>query len=203
MMKQLVKIFLTLIAVAGSITIRAQHVNLSNFYLIPNDKEVLMYWTIDSGPTCNGITVWHSTDSLNYEEIGNIGGVCGGSSSATPYNFTHDSPILNSINYYKLRLGYAQFSEIKTITIKYTQPGKLYVYPNPTSDQTIIEFNNDHLDRYSVFISDNLGNVVHKKEGVTEGRVQVNTTVWNSGTYFITVTDNGGRVLKEKLVITK
>jgi hypothetical protein len=50
---------------------------------------------------------------------------------------------------------------------------------------------------------DNLGNVVYKKEGITENRVQLNTTGWNSGTYFITVTDNGGRVLKEKLVITK
>lgn len=203
MMKQIVKIFLSLIAFVISISVSAQHVNLSNFYLIPNDKEVLMYWTIDSGPTCNGITVWHSTDSLNYEEIGNIGGVCGSSSSATPYNFTHYSPVLNSTNYYKLRLGYAQFSEIKTITIKYTQPGKLYVYPNPTIDQTIIEFNNDHLDKYSVIISNNLGNVIYKAEGITEGRVQVNTTGWNSGTYFITVTDNGGRVLKEKLVITK
>lgn len=195
--------FLTLLVLIGGIAVKAQHINLSNFYLIPNNKEVLMYWTIDSGPTCNGITVWHSTDSLNYEEIGNIGGVCGSSSSAIPYNFTHTSPTLNSTNYYKLRLGYTQFSEIKTITIKYTEPGKLYVYPNPTADKTIIEFNNDHLDRYSVIISNNIGNAIYKEEDITEGRIQINTTGWNSGTYFITVTDNGGRVLKEKLIITK
>jgi hypothetical protein len=85
MMKQVMKIFLTLIAFAISISIKAQHVNLSNFYLIPNNKEVLMYWTIDSGPTCNGITVWHPTDSLNYKEIGNIVGICGSSSSS--WNF--------------------------------------------------------------------------------------------------------------------
>lgn len=195
---------IVLITLLGSfLTVKAQHVNLSNFYLIPNNKEVLLFWTIDSGPTCNGITIWHSTDSVNYEEIGNIGGVCGSSSSAIPYNFTDKSPLLNTVNYYKLRLGYAQFTEVKTVTIKYNEPGKLYVYPNPSIEQTIIEFNNDQMKQYSLIVTNNLGNVVYKKEDVFENQISLITSGWNSGTYYITLFDSAGNVLKEKLIISK
>jgi len=195
---------IVLITLLGSfITMKAQHVNLSNFYLIPNNKEVLLFWTIDSGPTCNGITIWHSTDSVNYEEIGHIGGVCGSSSSAIPYNFTDKSPLLNTVNYYKLRLGYAQFTEVKTVMIKYNEPGKLYVYPNPSIEQTIIEFNNDQMKQHSLIVTNNLGNVVYKKEGVFENQISLITLGWNSGTYYITLFDNAGNVLKEKLIISK
>ena len=203
MIKRSFKIGLRVFLIMNSISVMAQHVSLSNFFLISNSKEVLMYWTVDSGSTCNGITIWHSADSLNYEEIGNIGGVCGSNSSPTPYNFTDKSPQLNKVNYYKLRLGYAQFTEVKTITIKYTEPGKLFVYPNPSIDQTVIEFNNDHLDHYTLVVSNNLGNVVYRREEVIEGKILLSTAGWDSGTYFVTLSDNNGRILKEKLIINK
>lgn len=202
-MKRIFKNILFIQLLGSFISLKAQHVNLSNFYLIPNNKEVLMYWTIDSGPTCNGITVWHSSDSINYEEIGSIGGVCGSSSSAIPYNFTDTSPLLNSVNYYKLRLGYAQFTEVKTITIKFTEPGKLYVYPNPSINQTKIEFNNDRNKQFSLTVTNSIGNIIYKKESVVESEILLDTSSWNSGTYYITLTDNSGNVLKEKLIITK
>lgn len=203
MRKRVLRIFIYVFLLFSFISVKAQHVNLSNFYLIPNNKEVLLYWTIDSGPTCNGITVWHSSDSVNYEEIGNIGGVCGSSSSATPYNFTDKSPLLNSVNYYKLRLGYAQFTEVKTITIKYTEPGKLYVYPNPSINQTKIEFNNDRNKQFSLTVTNSIGNVIYKKENAIESEIFLDTSSWNNGSYYITLTDDSGNVLKEKLIITK
>ncbi len=203
MRKRVLIIFINVFLLFSFISVKAQHVNLSNFYLIPNNKEVLLYWTIDSGPTCNGITVWHSSDSVNYEEIGNIGGVCGSSSSATPYNFTDKSPLLNLVNYYKLRLGYAQFTEVKTITLKYTEPGKLYVYPNPSINQAKIEFNNDRNKQFSLTVTNSIGNVIYKKEGVVESEIFLDTSSWNNGSYYITLTDDSGNVLKEKLIITK
>lgn len=203
MRKRVWQLFMNMFLLFGFISVKAQHVNLSNFYLIPNNKEVLMYWTIDSGPTCNGITIWHSSDSINYEEIGNIGGVCGSSSSAIPYNFTDKSPLLNSVNYYKLRFGYAQFTEVKTITIKYTELGKLYIYPNPSINQTKIEFNNDRNKQFSLTVTNSIGNVVYKKEGIIESEIFLDTSSWNNGSYYITLTDDSGDVLKEKLIITK
>lgn len=203
MRKRVLILFLNVPLLFSFSSVNAQHVNLSNFHLVPNSKEVLVYWTIDSGPTCNGITIWHSSDSINYEEIGNIGGVCGSSSSATPYNFTDKSPHLNSVNYYKLRLGYTQFSEVKAITIKYTEPGKLYVYPNPSINQTKIEFNNERNKQFSLTVTNNLGNVIYKKDDIIVSEILLNTSSWNNGSYYITLTDDTGNVLKEKLIITK
>lgn len=181
----------------------AQKVNLSNFFLIPNNKQVLLYWTIDSGPTCNGISVWRSSDSINYSEIGNIGGVCGSSSSATPYNFTDDSPMLNQINFYKIRLGYSQFSEVKTVSIKYIAPGKLIIKPNPSSDNVVIEFNNDGSDKYELTITNSAGNRVYTKDNFSTDKIELNTNGWGVGTYFVTLIESGGKIFHEKLIITK
>lgn len=186
---------------SGCNYVKAQHVNFSNFYLIPNDKEVLMYWTIDSGSTCNGITVWHSTDSINYTEIGRIYGVCGSSSSSTLYNFTHKFPQLNTKNYYKLQLGYSQFTKAQTIFIKYIEPGILHLFPNPSTGETTIEFNNEQLMHYSIIITNKLGKLVYKKEEILEEEILLNTAEWDQGTYSITVSDNSGKILQEKLII--
>lgn len=181
----------------------AQHINLSNFFLIPNNKEVLLYWTIESGTTCNGITVWRSTDSISYSEIGNIGGICGSSSSATLYNFTDDNPTLNQTNYYKIRLGYSQYSEVKTVHIKYNEPGKLIVKPNPSSDNVIIEFNNESADKYELTITNSSGNSVYTKGDIFGEKIELITTGWGAGAYFVTLIESGGKIFKEKLIITK
>lgn len=181
----------------------AQKVNLSNFFIIPNGKQILLYWTIDSGPTCNGITVWHSTDSVNYVEIGDIGGICGSSSSAIPYNFTDKNPTLNQTNFYKIRLGYSQFSEVKTVQINYTEPGKLIIKPNPSSENVVIEFNNEAANHYQLTVTNSSGNTVYTKENISESKIELNTTGWSAGTYYVTLAEPGGKKLKDKLIIIK
>jgi len=196
-------ILLTLVLVAFSIVGYAQRVNLSNFYLIPNDKQVSLHWTIDAGPTCNGITVLHSTDSITYSEVGNIGGVCGSSSSAIPYNYSHASPDLNQTNFYKIRLGYSQFSDVKTVHVKYTEPGKIIIKPNPSSDNVVIEFNNNAANGYLLTITNSSGNTVYRKENISESTVELNTTGWSASTYYVTLAEAGGKKLEEKLIIVK
>lgn len=181
----------------------AQKVNLSNFFLIPDNKQVLLYWTIESGPTCNGMTVWRSTDSLNYEEVGSIPGICGSSSSATPYNFTDKSPVLNKANYYKIRLGYSQFSEVKYLRLKYIEPGKIIVKPNPAKENIVIEFNNDNNEGYRLTLYNSNGTSVFNKESMTESSFTLATAAFDAGTYFIILENSGGRILKEKLIIVK
>lgn len=197
------KLLVLLLLIGNCYDGSAQKVNLSNFFLIPNNKQVLLYWTIDSGPTCNGISVWRSTDSINYSEIGNIGGICGSSSSAIPYNFTDDSPTLNQTNYYKIRLGYSQFSEVKTVNIKYITPGKLIIKPNPSSDNVAIEFNNETADKYELIITNSAGNRVYLKDNISGSTIELNTNGWGAGTYFVTLIEQGGNIFQEKLIITK
>ena len=100
-------------------------------------------------------------------------------------------------------MGYSQFSEIKTLKIKYIEPGKLIIKPNPSSEKVIIEFNSGNLSVYELVITDNTGNRVFVKEGFTENSFELNTNSFNAGTYYVTLREEGGKLFKEKLVIQK
>ena len=181
----------------------SQKVNLSGFIVFLNDKEALLHWNIDSGPTCNGIAILHSTDTINFEEIGSIAGVCGNSSSSTPYNFTHNNPVLNKINYYKIRMGFSQFSEIKSLYISYIAPGQLIIKPNPANELFNIEFNNDKNRSFSIDIINSSGQQVFNKQGIKENNYTLNAASFDAGTYFILLQDEAGRIIKSKFSITK
>lgn len=181
----------------------AQKINLANFFLIQDNKEVLLYWTIESGPTCNGLAVLHSTDSINFEEIGNISGVCGSTSSSIPYNFKDSSPVLSKRNYYKIRLGFSQFSEIQSLDLGYVEQNKIIIKPNPASENVTIGFNNDKNQTYSITLLNSIGSTVFSKEGIKANNLIINTGVFETGNYFIILSDSDGKTIKEKLIIAK
>ncbi len=197
------KVIITFLLVFCSILSNAQKINLSNFYINQDNKEVLLSWTIDAGPTCNGITVWHSTDSINYVEVGNIAGVCGSTSSSIPYSFKHASPVINKINYYKLRLGYSQFSEVRFLHLEFIEPGKIIIKPNPSTDNVSIAFNNDKNETFSLTIINSAGLKAFELQGIKENTISINTSSFDNGNYYILLMDSGGRVIKEKLLISK
>lgn len=200
---KLQKIIISIVLIFSSILSNAQKINLANFYLTQNDKEVLLSWTIDAGPTCNGITVWHSVDSINYTEVGNIAGVCGSTSSSIPYNFKHDSPVINKTNYYKLRLGYTQFSEVRFSYLEFIEHGKIIIKPNPSTDNVSIAFNNDKNETFSLTIINSAGLKVFESHGIKENSIALNTSTFDNGNYYVLLMDSGGRVIKEKLLISK
>ncbi len=182
---------------------KAQKINLSNFYLNQDNTGILLSWAIDAGPTCNGITVWHSTDSINYTEIGNIAGICGNTSSSIPYNFKHSNPILNKTNYYKIRLGFSQFSEVKFMYLEYIVPGKLIIKPNPASNTVSLVFNNDKNETFNISIVNSAGLQVYEMKNINENNFIINTSTFEDGQYYIILMDSGGRTIKEKLLISK
>ena len=72
---------------------------LDDFALDLNQGKVLLAWTIKSGNVCNGIQIYRSPteDSLNFELIEDIQGVCGDLSSPVTYTFTDEHPKQNQI----------------------------------------------------------------------------------------------------------
>ena len=80
---------------------------LDDFALDLNQGKVLLAWTIKSGSVCNGIQIYRSStgDSVNFDLIEDIQGVCGDLSSPVAYTFTDEDPMPNQVNYYKLLLG--------------------------------------------------------------------------------------------------
>lgn len=200
---KLYKVIISIGLIFYSIISNAQKINLANFYLNQDNKEVLLSWTINAGPTCNGITVWHSIDSINYTEVGNIAGICGSTSSSIPYNFKHSSPVLNKTNYYKLRLGYSQFSEIRFLHLEFIEHGKIIIKPNPSTDNVSITFNNDKNETFSLTIINSAGLKIFEAYEIKESSISINTNTFDNGNYYVLLMDSGGRIIKEKLLISK
>lgn len=201
-MKTICKIIIPffLLNIGGSF-INAQKVNLSDFVLMPYNKQVLIYWTIDSGPTCNGISIWHSKDSLHFTEIGSIPGICGSSTSKKPYSFVDENPALGDKHFYKIRLGSNQYSEIKAIRLRYREQGKLYVIPNPSHELMSIEFNNENAKTHSLTIFSSAGKTVFHLENTNADKIEINTGMWENGTYIAMLSDESSRVITTKLVV--
>lgn len=181
-----------LLNIGGSF-INAQTVNLSDFTLIPNNKQVILFWTIDSGPTCNGISILHSKDSLHFTEIGDIPGICGSSDAKKPYNYTDEHPVLGEKNYYKIKLGSNQYSEIRSVLLQYREQGKLYVIPNSANERVSLEFNNDNAREHALTIYSASGKTIFEIKGVRGDKIEVQTGPWDDGTYYAFLKNENGQ----------
>lgn len=175
----------------GFVLVKGQEVSLSNFLLISFDNNIKLHWVIDSGSTCNGIYILRSADSLNFQEIGRIEGVCGSSSSPTRYEFTDSSPISNKTNYYKLRFGYDQYSEISSLYFKDLDGKEYMIRPNPAKENLTISINNPYNKPRRFRLIDFSGQEVLKNENITEQDILLQRNNLKAGIYtFIIEGDN-------------
>ncbi|MFY0673174.1 MAG: hypothetical protein JXQ87_07205 [Bacteroidia bacterium] len=85
----------------------AQHPILTNLFIDDEfDGGIRISFTIGGGNTCNGIRIYHSTDtSIGFSQIGEIPGICGDSDNDMGYSFVHEAPKDFDTNYYYLEFG--------------------------------------------------------------------------------------------------
>lgn len=180
-----------LILQLGFVLVKGQEVSVSDFLLFSFDTNIKLHWVIDSGSTCNGIGVLRSDDSLNFKEIGKIEGVCGSSSSPTRYDFTDSSPISNKNNYYKLRFGYDQYSDVRSIYFKDLDGKEYMIRPNPAKENLTISINNPYNKPRTFRLIDFGGQVLIKYENLTEQDILLERNNLKAGIYtFIIEGDN-------------
>jgi hypothetical protein len=157
---------------------------LDRFSAFEVNETVQIECVISSGSTCNGIDVLRSTDSINYEIIGNISGVCGNSASPVRYQFEDNNPKLNAPNYYKLELGGYGFTRVLSVVIRDIEDGKLQVAPNPAYEITQINFKNPVNQTFQLSVRNLSGELIYQKETTGE-EFEINVSSWNSGYYAI------------------
>lgn len=181
----------------------AQKVNFSGFELYQNEDDVLVHWNIDSGATCNGIGILRSIDdTLHFIEVGYIPGICGNSTSSTPYNFSDTNPELNKTNYYKIRMGFSQFSETKSIYLSYIEPNSLLLVPNPSHDFCEIKFNNNKHQSLSIEVTNDKGQQVLFIQDVRQNFYKLNVSFLKLGSYNIVLRNNSDKIAQNRLVVT-
>ena len=88
-----------------------------------------------------------------------------------------------------------------------TEGGDLKVFPNPTSDDVLLEFDLKKGDKLSLFVHDALGKKVIQRfdnQYFTEGKIQINIHILDLPNGFYTIILRGSDFLKkEKLLIVK
>ena len=166
---------------------------LNNFNGFEADGNVTLNWVIKSGSTCNGITIFRSTDGINFEIIGDIQGVCGNLSQPEPYSFVDVNPVKNAINCYKLELGNYGFSESVKIEIIDLAANGYQIRPHPVTTESNIYFQNKLFENFQMELFDLNGKQVHFTTTSTDFFV-VNAAGLTSGMYFFRISDMDARI---------
>lgn len=176
-----------------------EHPILSYFKAAVFNGQVVLTWNIEGGNTCNGITIFHSNDSINYDIIGEIPGICGAVSDSEPYRFTDVDPAKNQLNYYKLQLGNQGFTSPLEILFYETTESGFYFYPNPSSELLYVYVDPSYQNSI-IEIYDALGKKVISR-AVNPGTMSTfSAELFEAGSYIIRLLDGTIVIGSEKLI---
>ena len=170
---------------------------LGRFSITETEGSVFLFWTINQGSTCNGIRVFRSSDALNYEKIGEIVGVCGSSSEAISYSFTDKNPIKNSVNYYKLELGFSGESEVLSIEIIDIEDNGFQIRPNPIKNNGRIYFDNDRKEKYHLILYQINGKIAYETSSSND-YFDFDVSGLFPAVYFFTISEIASSLVKTK-----
>jgi hypothetical protein len=109
-----------------------------------NGNTVILSFTMKQGFFCNGVDILRSADSIHYQVIGSIEGVCGSSSWDVSYAFTDSMPQLNAKNFYRLDLKQLGLSDVRALHV-FDLSDEILLYPNPVEETANLILAGDHL----------------------------------------------------------
>jgi len=196
------KRYLLLFFLFVSSVLKAQETeSLDAINALENNSKVYLRWTMKSGNTCNGIRIYRSLDSINFNTIGQINGICGSSTESISYDFIDESPALNAVNYYTIELGSLGFSKVISVEVLDFKSGIL-VRPQPSQTNVELVFKNELSDVYSIQIYNLQGKVLLEKSGNSD-RFNIDLSYHPNGIYVYKIYNNEkgdlstGKIIKQ------
>lgn len=177
-------------------------VNLQVFTLGNN---VGIRFEISKGQSCNGYKILHSTDSINFKIVGDIAEVCGSTDESQIKNFTHNAPLLNTINYYKIDLFPLEVSKAVSIFVNSQQNNGPFIYPNPyLKENKSLSFRLPaNANDIKAFIYDQSGQFIRELIlEINTDRASANINDLSNGLYIIRLSA-GEKSYQSKLVVLK
>ncbi len=177
-----------------------QTIILDGFVGVAQAKQVQLRWIISAGETCNGTIIERSTDTVHWEFIGDIPGVCGSSSAAVPYNYIDESPAINTINFYRLELGGQGYSAVIGVPFyDYSEKGFVLI-PNPASESATIYFSTSATETFTISLYSISGNLVKQSTG-SGGSCRLNVSRLAAGTYLFVISRQGKKNVSGKIIV--
>ncbi|NRA10510.1 MAG: hypothetical protein HRT57_00980 [Crocinitomicaceae bacterium] len=116
-------------------------VELVDFDVYKNDKNVEVTWSTYSETNSSHFDVEHSSDAVNFEAIGTLTST-GNSQKKNDYKFIDTRPE-SGVNYYRLKqvdlVGTSEYSDIRSVLFE--SDCGLQLYPNPASNLIVLNPN--------------------------------------------------------------
>lgn len=181
-------------------TVSLAQVEYSDFSLVQQSNVVLIRWTVNSGSLCDGTSVYRSTDGSSDVLVGEISGICGSEIENREYSLIDASPVLNATNRYYLRFGFSEYSEEKEIYVKYLDPERLYLGPNPSETTVSLEWNDQFHNEYTIRVIDDLGMTVFEQSAITGSSFELDLKSLTAGFYTVLLINSKGEKTAEKII---
>ncbi|MES2555237.1 MAG: T9SS type A sorting domain-containing protein [Bacteroidota bacterium] len=175
-------------------------VQYSNFFLVQQDNVILIHWTVNSGSLCNGTAVYRSTEGAADVLVGEIPGICGSENENKDYSLIDPSPVFNTTNRYYIRFGFSEYSVEKEIYVKYLEPERLYLAPNPSETTISLEWNDQFHDEYTLQVVDDLGTSVFEQASITGNSFELDISALATGFYTVLLFNSKGEKTTEKII---
>ncbi len=155
---------------------------LDKFQAQQKDGIVYLDWVLSSGSVCLGIKIERSDDSVQFTEIGFVGGICGNLTKPTSYQFEDNSPIFNKKMYYRLSYPGLGVSEVINITVIHVAKNDYEANPTPSVGITKLNFYNPKFERHTLKVSNLSGIVVLELES-SESYFEIDVSELDPGIY--------------------
>lgn len=161
---------------------------------------VELNWKTASELNNDYFTIERSYDGKTWSLVANVKGA-GNSTAVRSYSIIDDAP-LQSVTYYRLKQtdydGTTSYSPVISVLAGSSEDQQLIAYPNPTSDQIIIEGNLGALNQ--IIILNAKGQDVTSKiaiKKITGNRVIVDLSKVSASTYIVKTQNSQIKVLKK------
>lgn len=161
-----------------------------------SDNTVILRWHVANQINDDHFEVEFSEDGKHFKQIG--GSVRPGFSKTSSYEYTHTSPSLDKMNYYRIKQVNKDggYSYSDTRAIKFTLSNAITVYPNPVTNIVRVFSKEANL---TVILLDGNGRKIASKV-ITGGFSEFNVSRLAVGTYMIIVEKNGVRIETKKII---
>lgn len=185
-MKKVIFLFLLYLFFWASIS-TAQDENLS-YSLNVSEASNLVYvrCVLSAGYTCNGILLERSSDSIYFEQIGEIPGICGDANFAVSYEFIDEKPIRNAESFYRLELGGYGYTHVVRIKLIDIGANTIQLRPNPAQNTSTLYIKNRKKHTHQIEVFNLLGSLVYTFNTQNE-ELTFFTDTWLRGIYLIKV----------------
>jgi hypothetical protein len=172
----------TLASVVGQHPIRAQ------FSAQQIGGKVRVDFGVIGGASCVGVTMERRANLEDFEEVGVISGICGGSEYTEYYFIEDSSPIPNTLNYYRLSLGQqGNSSELAFEFIPFTT--NLFTFPNPAENEINLRWDNVSSEKRILRIYDMKGRIIDGDFIANSSRAVLDISTIETGSYFVVLMD--------------